>query len=191
MPPLAPAINPLLPTTGDPVPIGTAVAQIVLAPSEVDPGPFTYAKTQDPGVAYTLVADTLEAAIILDGAYFVAVTVTGASGTSPEGSATLVFSDDQNHWNDTPDPYEGNAQLPPPIPEADKWKFFIKAAIRDLVPRSRFGVDYMVAREAGKASGQVVLDWNDVLLGPYPQIEVETHAQDLAARWPWSEPLPP
>lgn len=194
MAPLAPIIVSLLPTTGDPVPAATMVAQILDNLGETDPGPFTYAKTQDPGGAFAAITagdNHLYSAIVLDGAFFVAVTSTSAGGTSPEGSATLVFADDTNEWNDTQDPYEGNAQLPPPIPPNDKWKFFLRQAVRVIVPRSRFGVDYMIARETGKQSGQVVLAWDTALLGPYPSAEVEAYAQELSNAWPWSEPPPP
>ncbi len=185
MAPLAPRIVQTVPTTGDPVPIGSDVATLFPATAEVDPGPFTYAKTADPGNAYTLVARNLQAAIVLDGAYSVTCTISSAGGTSPPTTQTLTFSDDQNHWNDTPDPYVGNPQLPPPIPDSEKWRFFIHPAIRQVVPRSRVGVDYSVIRSSGKASDQVVVGWNTTLLGPYPQTQVETLAQQMSAAWPW------
>jgi hypothetical protein len=186
MPPLAPTITQIVPTTGAPTPAGTPVADLAQPGGEVDPGPFTYAILTDPGAAYVVNGAQLDAAIDLDGAFFVEVTVDSAGGTSPAGSATLTFADNLNAWDDQDAHYADNPQIPPLTPEDEKWKMFLRQAVLTIVPRARFGIDFMVARETGKFSGQAIIDWDDTVLGTCPTPEIEAYAKQLSAEWPWS-----
>jgi hypothetical protein len=193
MPPLAPVVTQTVATDLTPCPAGTVLADIAQPPEEVDPGPFTYSCGPAPPGNLSVAGTTLVASDDLEGSNWADVVATSAGGDSPATRATITVAEavDMGTPFPTDDPYLDNPQLPPPTPADERWRAFLRRAIIDLVPRARFGVDFMVAREAGKNSGQVVLDWDDTLLGPYPQAEVEAHAQALADAQPWSEPPPP
>lgn len=182
--PLAPEITQAVPPTGDPIAVGTVVANLAQPTAETDPGPFTYEITQDPQSAFTVAGATLEAAIVMDGDYPVSVTATSALGTSPEGSYTISVGGAA--WTDAG--VDENPQFPPipPTPAADvpddAWKTFLVMATTMVVPRARNGVDFVVARPDKFAAPENIY-WDDVVLGPRPA-EIDDVAKQLAAAWP-------
>jgi len=157
--------------------------------TETDPGPFTYAFGAFGSDQFNIVTDTLTAKIELDGAFHVEVEAWSAGGSSPPGSATLVFADDENPWNDADNPYEGNPVIPPPFPPGSApdvaWPQYQVRAISLLVPRARYGVDYGVLRLTPQDRAAIV-DWNTTLLGACPTTEIEALARELAT----ADPLP-
>lgn len=191
MPPLAPVVTQIVADDLIPCPTGTVVADITQPPEEVDPGPFTYSCGPAPPGNLSVDGTTLIAADDLDGSNWTDVVATSADGDSPATRATITVGTAEPVAPDYgDDPYAGNAQLPPPTPAEERWRSFLRRAIIDIVPRARYGVDFVVVRPEGKSSGQEVIDWNDTLLGAYPQSEVEAHAKLLSDAQPWSEPQP-
>lgn len=187
MPALAPTITQIGPTNA-PVTAGSLVADLSTDPGESDPGPFTYNLTDDASGAVVIAASgtQLEAATDLDGTYDVAATVTGSDATpSPETTATLTFQDTAPAIED---PYENNPQFPPPLPDGTTeapWEYFIVTATNMLVPNARNGVDFVVARPS-KDEPQQNIHWDDAVLGPRPDAEIEQLARDLASQYPLS-----
>jgi len=191
MPPLAPVITVTVADDFYPCPAGTQVAVLAQPPEETDPGPFTYDAGPVPPSVFEVAGTSLTAAVDLTGSNLASVTVTTPLGTSPATDQDILVGDAPAGGSfPTDDPYLDNPQLPPPTPDTERWRFFLRTAVHDIMPRARFGIDFMVSRTAGKNSGQDVHGWDDVLLGAYPQAEVEARAQALADAWPWSEPLP-
>lgn len=183
MAPLAPVITQTAPNNA-PVSSGTTVATLAPGAGETDPGPFTYAESNDPGGAFTISGTNVVAAKNLSGSYVLGVTVTTAAGTSPPGAANLVFQD-PNPWDDVADPY--GPQIPPPLAPGVRipWTYFMNRAIRMVVPQARDGVDYVVARSA-KNQSNAVSGWNTALLGAYPTAQVQLVATQLAAQSPYN-----
>ena len=60
---------------------------------------------------------------------------------------------------------------------------FIVAATHAVVKDARNGIDFVVARP-DKYSAPANVYWNDALLGPRPDAEIEAEARRLAAEWP-------
>ena len=177
--PVAPTITQT--TTEAPVPAGNAVADLNAAEAE------SYALTNDGGGLFTISGASITAVSeIAAGDYDVAATATNAEGTGPEATATLSFAN-TNIYDDTDDPYAGNPNLPPPFPEgttpADAWDCFLVAATHAVVPHARNGVDFVVAR-ASKTEPNANVYWDDTVLGPRPDAEIEVEARRLASEWP-------
>jgi hypothetical protein len=180
-----PTITQKVPTTGDPVPADTLVADVFSV------GASTYAVTFGDD-KFDIGGDQDNEIVTLselDGAFHIEVTATNGDGTSEPGSGTLIFADNENPWDDTPNPYPGNPLIPPPFPNGAApdiaWRMYQARAIAMLVPRARDGVDYAVVRTDMDSPANIV-DWNATLLGACPTTEIEALARDLAA----ADPLP-
>jgi hypothetical protein len=191
MPALAPTITQTVATDLTPCPSGTKVADLATDPAEVDPGPFTYA-TAD--AAFSITAAELFAATDLVGANPVSVTVTGSDATaSPATAATITVGEEvveppPAEWT-SDDGYEDNPAFPPvpADPQEQGWQYFMTMATLSMFPHARDGVDFVNAR-ADKYSDITNVHWNDVLLGPRPDAEIETLARALAAEAPALNP---
>lgn len=185
MPALAPIITQTAPTD-QPVTAGAVVATLATDPGETDPGPFTYGVVT--GAANFAVSGTdLMAAVDLTGANDVGVTVTGSDATaSPETLATLTFGEvvPPSDW-ESDDGYEDNPCFPPvPADPAEQgYQYFLVQATNMVVPHARPDVDFVYAR-ADKYSDITNLWWNDAVLGPRPDAEIEALARELAANAP-------
>jgi hypothetical protein len=184
MPPLAPVITQTV--TDAPVPINTIVATLAPGAGETDPGPFTYALTTDDGGAFTSTGtDVSTTADTPEGSHTIGAMVTTSGGTSPEGTVILVFVAPAPVAPE--DEYAGNPQIPPPMPPGaqpvDYWRRYIADATMRLVPWARQGVDFAVGRAAKDEQMENVF-WDDVVLGPRPDAEIEALARDIAAAEP-------
>lgn len=187
--PLTPIITQTVPTTGPAIEAGTTVAAITQPPGD-EAEDVLYTKQSDPGNAYTLAGSDLKAAITLDGAFFVGVMAENGDGNSSEGSATLIFADDENVANDTDDSHAGNPQVPPPLPsDATAWpkSAFLRKATNMIIPYARDGVDFLVARPA-KDQEHASVYWDDTTLGVRPDAEIDAMAQHLADEQPFLKP---
>ena len=187
--PVAPTITQI--ATTSPVAPGTPVADLAAAEAE------TYATTSAEfavtGTQLTAIAE------VPAGAYSVAVTATNVEGTSPEGTASLTFADEvvdppPSGWEEMgEDPNPNFPPVPPTHVEGevpdDTWKQFLVQATHMIRPHARDGVDYVVAR-ASKYAPLENIAWDDAVLGPRPDAEIEALAQALYAEWPKDAPPP-
>ena len=178
MAPLAPVITPLAQTA--PVSTGTVVANLAQPPEETDPGPFDYQVVT--GADQVAVAGTtLTASVELSADVAVGVTATSdPGGTSPEGTGTITVAAAEEEREDD---YANNPQIPPPMAEGDEWTCFIVPATTAIRPHARNGVDYVVSRP-DRATPLASTGWNDAVLGPRPDAEIEAEARRLAGEWP-------
>lgn len=191
MPALAPIITQTAPAD-QPATAGAIVATLATDAAEVDPGPFTYAVVTGAS-QFTVAGTDLTAAVDLTGANPVGVTVTGSDAVaSPEGTATITVGEEvvapPAEWT-SDDGYEDNPAFPPvPADPAEQgWQYFMTMATLSLFPHARDGVDFVNAR-ADKYSDITNVHWDDVLLGPRPDAEIETLARALAAEAPALNP---
>jgi hypothetical protein len=192
MPALAPTVTQSVAADLTPCPAGTKVADLAPGAGETDPGPFTYTVSTGSAV-FSISGVDLNAAVDLSGANDVGVTVTGSDATaSPETTATITvgtFVDPPPE--ETDDPYAGNPQIPAPLPPGTSempWEFFMKQATLMLRPNARDGVDFAVDKtEKGTVPANAA--WNDAVLGPRPDAEIEALARELAAGSPFT-PIP-
>jgi hypothetical protein len=190
MPALAPTITQTA-AADQPCPTGTKVADLATDAAEVDPGPFTYAVSTGAS-SFSITAAELFAAVDLTGANAVGVTVTGSDATaSPETTATITVGEVVAPPVDTDDPYAGNPQIPPPLPSGTTvlpWELFMRQATLQLRPHARDGVDFVIAKPS-REEPMANLHWDDVVLGPRPDAEIQALAEELAAGYPLS-PVP-
>jgi len=191
MPALAPTITQTAPTD-QPCPSGTKVADLAPDAAEVDPGPFTYAVVTG-GTNFSITAAELFAAADLSGANDVGVTVTGSDATaSPETTATITVGTVTNPPVHITDEYPDNPNIPAQLPPGTTvlpWTNFMVMATKMLRPYARDGVDFVVARPS-KDEENVNVYWDDVLLGPRPDAEIQALAEELAAANPYYLPPP-
>lgn len=191
--PVAPTVTQTVTTS--PVTVGTAVADLAAAEAE------TYELVSDtPPGSLAVSGATLTAAIeLVAGSYTANVTATNVEGTSPEGTGSLSFADEViepppgTAWADIPDAGPAFPTIPPSAPENllpdDAWKTFLVQATMLVRPHARNGVDFIVARTEKNAPPENI-QWNDAVLGPRPDAEIEAQARALFDEWPKGAPLP-
>jgi hypothetical protein len=188
MAPLAPIITQTVATDFAPCPPGTQVAALTPDPAETDPGPFTYAIATDLDGVFAISGTSLTAAVDLTGGHSVGVTVSSAGGTSPEGSATILVGGSVAPPEPPPDDYPDNPNVPPMLPPDAPtdaiWDQFIVMATLMLIPRARNGVDFAVGKVGDKYEQNQSVFWDDALLGPRPDAEIEALARQLATDTP-------
>lgn len=189
MAPLPPNITQQWPQFLEPCPAGEVAGRCSQPTWDPDPGPFTYEIVADPGGVYEISGADILAKVEIDGAYFVGVTSTSAGGTSAENGATLIFADNQNPDDDTTpylkdkDDYVGNPLIPPPVAEDAPtdvyWDWYLPRAAVKIVPHARIGVDFGIDKPDRYAQGKLAF-WNEALLGPCPEAEIEEEARRMA-----------
>lgn len=187
MAPLAPVITQTVTTS--PVAGNTVVATLAQPGGETDPGPFTYALTTNVGGAFAVTGTNISTtATTFAGSRAIGAKATSAGGVSPEGTATLAFTDGDSPYDDLGQGYADNPQFPPAM-AADEtevpWTLFIRQATTMVVPGARDGVDFAVARFS-KLTPDVNVYWNDAVLGPRPDAEIEATARALAGASPYN-----
>ena len=172
--PVAPTITQTV--TEAPVPADTVVADLSAPEAE------SYALTDDGGGLFAINgASIASVSEITAGDYTVAATATNVEGTGPATTQSLTFTAAVEEERE--DDYAGNPQIPPPMAEGDEWTCFIVAATSAIRPHARNGVDYAVARP-DRATPLANVAWNDTVLGPRPDAEIEEEARRLADAWP-------
>jgi hypothetical protein len=159
------------------------------APGEVDPGPFTYTLVTDDGGNFTSTDDVISTTIGgLTGDHAIGGVITGTTGVSDEGMASLTFGESSGTSPFLPeDDHTGNPlfppALPPDAPSDARWGGFISRATNRIVPRARDGVDFVAVRTERTQEIENIY-WNEELLGTRPDAEIEALAREMAASQP-------
>lgn len=185
MAPLAPILTQTFASTPPGPTAGTVVGNLSQPAWESDPGPFTYTLVGGSAV-FALAGADITVKNDTDGAYFLSAKATTPAGVSGENGDTWIFADDQNMWDDTPDGYSDNPQIPPSLPadfETVPWTLFIERATLMLMPWARVGVDFVVNRPS-KSEDLRNVRWNVAVLGLRPNAEIEALARKLASYSP-------